>query len=122
VSKVDYYSKHLFLRVLCHTLSKGADHDHEPSLYSNPVTNHSYKNVSDAVTGLPRSASSTDYNDKAGSDPAAGYKSGLKPRFSASKQRSEVLPQYSEKLVSGAAHYPPRKAPEISSVRGHISR
>jgi hypothetical protein len=116
LSKVDYYSKHLFLRVLCHTLSKSTHHDHEPLLYSNPITNHSYTNVADAVTGLPRSASPVHYDEKGGSDPTVAYSSGLKHRFSASKQRSDVLPQYSEKPT------PPRKTPDISSVGVRVYR
>jgi Mg2+ and Co2+ transporter CorA len=57
LSKVDYYSKHLFLRILSHQLAKGEDHEHDPILYANPVMNHSYPNLDNTVTGLPRSAS-----------------------------------------------------------------
>lgn len=61
-SKADYYPKHLFIRVLCHTLgssrvSRESDKaTSSPAAWSSPA----------AITGLPRSYSPHRYDDKVG--------------------------------------------------------
>ncbi|KAI9454908.1 hypothetical protein BJY52DRAFT_1427217 [Lactarius psammicola] len=60
-SKADYYPKHLFIRVLCHTLgsstrvSRGSERA-SPAAWSSPA----------AITGLPRSSSPQRLDDKLG--------------------------------------------------------
>lgn len=53
-SKADYFSKHLFLRVLCHSLG-------DPDLINNPAVHASAQDDADltCITTLPRSASPT---------------------------------------------------------------
>jgi hypothetical protein len=53
--------KHLFLRILAHSIPSDDEHEHEPLLFGNPITNPSYENVSDSLTGLPRSSSPSDF-------------------------------------------------------------
>lgn len=58
-SKADYYPKHLFIRVLCHTLgssSRGESATGSPAAWSSPA----------AITGLPRSSSPQRLDDKLG--------------------------------------------------------
>jgi Mg2+ and Co2+ transporter CorA len=59
LSKADYYAKHLFLRVLYHTLAEDGDedHKHDPLLYPKPSLNHSSRNPDGGVDGLPRTES-----------------------------------------------------------------
>ncbi|THU96871.1 hypothetical protein K435DRAFT_819335 [Dendrothele bispora CBS 962.96] len=52
-SKVDYYGKHLFLRILCHELAGTED----PALSSTPSSSH------ENITGGPRSSSPIPFND-----------------------------------------------------------
>ncbi|KAI9445373.1 hypothetical protein H4582DRAFT_1915008 [Lactarius indigo] len=60
-SKADYYPKHLFIRVLCHTLgsstrASGGSDGASPAAWSSPA----------AITGLPRSSSPQRLDDKLG--------------------------------------------------------
>ncbi|KAH9043666.1 cora-like Mg2+ transporter protein-domain-containing protein [Lactarius pseudohatsudake] len=60
-SKADYYPKHLFIRVLCHTLgsstrASGGPEGASPAAWSSPA----------AITGLPRSSSPQRLDDKLG--------------------------------------------------------
>ena len=55
-SKVDYYTKHLFIRVLCHSLAR----DGEFTLLSTPV----YDTHPTPITALPRSSSPDPFNDR----------------------------------------------------------
>lgn len=67
LSKADYYPKHLFIRVLCHTLgssAQGSELDAPPLL-----------------TGLPRSASPQRFNEKSGMERARTFGSGYGGEF-----------------------------------------
>jgi len=55
-SKVDYYTKHLFIRVLCHSLAR----DGEFTLLSSPV----YDTHPTPITTLPRTSSPDSFNDR----------------------------------------------------------
>jgi Mg2+ and Co2+ transporter CorA len=60
LSKADYYPQHLFLRVLCHTLTKDESDDLENDeiLFSKKALNRSYeRTLDDGIDGLPRSSS-----------------------------------------------------------------
>jgi hypothetical protein len=124
LSKVDYYSKHLFLRVLAHTVVQPEDEPekgHDVLLYSNPVTNHSFKNLTNAgVTGLPRSSSPMHYDEKHdGSDQGAlGYTSGRASRHTTMKRTGDVLPLYTERPQPGQDNMPPS---DHNDARHHVS-
>ena len=63
LSKADYYPKHLFIRVLCHTLGSTAS----TSQSSEPPTGYSF-------TDLPRSASPQSFDEKLGMEDEIVYR------------------------------------------------
>ena len=72
-SKADYYPKHLFIRVLCHTLGSSTRASREsqratnsPAAWSSPA----------AITGLPRSSSPHCFDDKLGIVNDGAYEDG----------------------------------------------
>ncbi|KAN0135635.1 hypothetical protein V8E53_006526 [Lactarius tabidus] len=69
-SKADYYPKHLFIRVLCHTLGSSTRASesvtNSPAAWSSPA----------AITGLPRSSSPHRFDDKLGIIHGDAYEDG----------------------------------------------
>ena len=65
LSKADYYPKHLFIRVLCHTL--GSRSTAYASQSSEPA-------AGPAFTGLPRSASPQHFNEKSRMEDEVAYR------------------------------------------------
>jgi hypothetical protein len=65
LSKADYYPKHLFIRVLCHTLRSTAS----TSQSSEPATGRPF-------TDLPRSASPQSFDEKLGMEDEIAYRNG----------------------------------------------
>jgi hypothetical protein len=74
LSKADYYPKHLFIRILCHTIDPAAS----ASQNSKPVTTPQF-------TNLPLSASLQHLDEKLGMEDESAYGSGYEddvdPKF-----------------------------------------
>ncbi|KAF8079139.1 magnesium transporter [Lyophyllum atratum] len=104
-SKADYYSKHLFLRVLCHELGKSDD------LASSESAAHG-----STLTGAPRSVSpdplrESDELDKEAAEERDGegdmYNGGIMPNQSTTKKRRRLIPllPHSQRDVEGMRGY-----------------
>jgi hypothetical protein len=134
LSKVDYYKKHsklslpwlgksvphehaVFMRVLCHTLAKGEDHEHDPMLYTDPTMNHSYGNLAGGITGLPRSTSPDGEKGYDVDRTVTNSQRRTFSRFSAGKRATDGLPFYTEKPES----LPPAPRMSTSSQKPHQS-
>jgi hypothetical protein len=111
LSKVDYYRKHIFLRVLAHTLAKGEeDHEHDPMLYADPMLNHSYGNLTSGITGLPRSSSPDPEKYDRDRTVTNSQRLSFGRLSTPPRKGTDGLPFYAEKT-----DYPPPTAPRAST-------